>query len=203
MTVRLITNCACIWFDNRLQNLITISYCGYTTSRKHIQSVRPSNDIPDGGPNHHWASAVPVNFDNVTVCITFSLASPHPSTSIVSWHSEPALICEEYSPPVTKLPVMMLTSKVQSLYTVLRSENWASGRLSGSHNIIMESVPISLVGQVNISSPAKVNFQGSSCTHSIPTRQQDEKTVLHRGCHSGATLALSPGVLAGFLVTSP
>ena len=32
-----ITNCACIWSDNRLHNLITISYCGYNTSGKHIQ----------------------------------------------------------------------------------------------------------------------------------------------------------------------
>ena len=97
----------------------------------------------------------------------------------------------------------MLTSNIQLLYTVLRSDNRASGRSSGSHSIIMESISSSLIGQVNSGSTAEVNFQGSSSTHSIPTRQQDEKTVLPWGCHSGATLTLSPGVLSGLLVTSP
>ena len=96
---------------------------------------------------------------------------------------------------MTKLPVLILTSKVQSLYTELRSENWTSGRSSGCETIVMESIPNRLVGQVDIGSPAEVNFQGSSSAHSIPTRQQDEKTVLHWGCQRGATLILSPGVL--------
>ena len=94
---------------------------------------------------------------------------------------------------------MMLTSKVQSLYTVLSCENWASGRSSGSHTIIMVSIPNSLVGQVNIGSPAEVDLQGSSRSHSIPTRQQHEKG-LALGCHSRATLTLSLGVLSGLLV---
>ena len=98
---------------------------------------------------------------------------------------------------------MMLMGKVQSLYTVLCSENRASGRSSGSHTIFMESISNSLVGQINSGSTAEVNFQGSSSIHSIPTSQQYEKTVLSWGCHSGATLALSPGILSCLLVTSP
>ena len=126
---------------------------------------------------------IPVNFDNVTVCVTFSLCSPHPGTSIISRFSETALICEEYWHPVTNLPVLMLASKVESHCTLLRSENWALGRSSGSLTIIMEFIPNNLVGELNFSSKTSVNFQHFSCTYVIATRQQDEKTVLQCGCH--------------------
>ena len=55
------------------------------------------------------------------------------------------IICVEYRPPVTPLPVLVLTCKVQSCCTVLRSENKACGRSSDSHTILMESIPNSLV----------------------------------------------------------
>ena len=98
---------------------------------------------------------------------------------------------------------MMIASKVESHYTVLRSENWALGRYSGSHTLSMEFISNNLVGEVNFSSTTEVKFQHFSCTHVIATRQQDEKTVLQWGCHPGTTLPLSPGVLSSLLVTSP
>ena len=61
--------------------------------------------------------------------------------------------------------------QVEPYCTVLRSENIASDRSSGSHAITMESIHNSLAGQVNCSSTAKVNFQCSSCTQSIATRK--------------------------------
>ena len=81
------------------------------------------------------------------------------------------------------LPVLMLTNKVASHCMVLRSENWVLDRSSGSHNIIMESIPNNLVGQVNFSSTTDINFKRFSCTHVIVTRQQYKKTVLNRGYH--------------------
>ena len=45
------------------------------------RSVRPSKDIAA----QICAPIVPHKFDNATVCTTFSLASPHPSTSIIRW----------------------------------------------------------------------------------------------------------------------
>ena len=142
---------------------------------------------------------VPVNFDNVTLCVTFSMSSPHHSTSSISWFRETALICEEYWHPVTNLPVLMLASKVESQCTVLRSENWAMDRSSGSHTITMEFIPNDLVCEVNFSGTTQVNFQRFSCTHVIVTRQQYEHTVLMWG----TTLPLSPGVLSCLLVTCP
>ena len=56
------------------------------------------------------------------------------------------------------MPVLVLTNKDDSHCTVLHSENWVLGRSSGSHNIIMESAPNNLVGQVNFSSTTDVNF---------------------------------------------
>ena len=50
---------------------------------------------------------------------------------------------------------MMLASKVELHCTVLRGENWAVARSSGSHTITMEIIPNSLVGEVNISSKQK------------------------------------------------
>ena len=91
---------------------------------------------------------------------------------------------------------MMLASKVESHCTVLRRENWALGRSSGSHIIIMEFIPNNLVGEVNFSSTPEVNFQRFSCTHVIATRQQDGKTVFQCGCHPGTTLPLSPSVFS-------
>ena len=70
---------------------------------------------------------------------------------------------------------------------MLRSENWASDRSSGSRSIIVELIPHSLVGQVNFSSTAEVNFQRLSCTHVIAKRQQDKKMVLSSGCQPGTT----------------
>ena len=52
---------------------------------------------------------------------------------------------------MTILPVLMLANNVESHCTVLHSENWALGMSSGSPNIIMESIPNNLVGQVNFS----------------------------------------------------
>ena len=129
------------------------------------------------------APIAPVNFDNVTVCVSFSLTSPHPSRSITSWVSRNVVISEEYWPPVTKVPVLMFASKVDLHCTVFLSQNLASGSSSGSRTIIIESIPHSLVGQVNFSSTAEVNFQRPSCTHVIATRHKDKKTVLYWGCH--------------------
>ena len=70
---------------------------------------------------------------------------------------------------------------------MLRSENWALGRSSGSHTIILEFIPNNLVGEENFSSTTEVNFQRFSCTHVIATRHQEEKTVLQWGSR------LSPG----------
>ena len=148
-----------------------------------------------------WAPIEPLNFDYVTVCVTFSMESPHHSTSITSWFSETAIICEEYWPPVTTLPVLMLTNKVASHCTVLRSENWVLDRSAGSHNIIMDSIPNNLVGKVNFSSTTDINFQRFSCIHVIVTRQQFKKTVLHRVYHPWTTLPMSPGALSSLLVT--
>ena len=131
----------------------------------------------------------------------FLPGSPHHSTSIISRFSETALICEEYWPPVAKLPVLMLASKVESQCTVLRSETWVLGRSSGSDNIIMESIPNNLVGQVNFSSTTDVNFQRFSCAHVIATRQQYKKKVLHWGHQPWTTLPMSPTVLSSLLVT--
>ena len=75
----------------------------------------------------------------------------------------------------------MFASKVDSHCTVFLSENWASGRSSGSRTIIIESIPHSLVGQVNFRSTAKVNFQRPICIHVIATRHKDKKTVLSWG----------------------
>ena len=55
--------------------------------------------------------------------------------------------------------MLMLASKVASHCTVLRSENWAFGRLSRSHTITMTFIPNNLVGQVNVSCTTEVNFQ--------------------------------------------
>ena len=132
----------------------------------------------------------------------FLPGSPHHSTSIISWFSETALICEEFWPPMTTLPVVMLTNKVELHCTVLRSENCAVlGRSSGSYNIIMESIPNNLVRKVNFSSTTDVNFLRFSCTHVIATRQQFKKTVLHRGYHPWTILPMSPGALSSLLVT--
>ena len=78
-------------------------------------------------------------------------------------------------PPETKVPVLMFASKVDSHCTVFLGENLASGRSSGSRTIIIESIPHSLVGQVNFSSTAEVNFQRPSCTHVIATRHKTIK----------------------------
>ena len=75
----------------------------------------------------------------------------------------------------------MFVSKVDSHCIMLRSEYLASGRSSGSRTILIESIAHGLVGQVNFSSTAEVNFQRPSCTHVIATRQQDNKTVLSWG----------------------
>ena len=109
----------------------------------------------------------------------------------------------EYWPPVTKVPVLMFVSKVDSHSIVVRSENWASGRSSGSRTIIIELIPHSLVGQVNFGSTAEVNFQHPSCTHVIATRQQDNETVLFWGCQPGIAFILSPGELSSPLLTYP
>ena len=132
---------------------------------------------------------VPANVDNVTVCVTFSLGSPHPNTSINSLLRESALICEEYWPPVMmNLPVLMLGSKVESHCTVLRSDNCALGRSSGSHTITMEFIPNSLVVQVNFSSTPEGNFHRLSCTDYDETTIQEK--VLHWGYHPGTALTL-------------
>ena len=91
------------------------------------------------------------------------------------------------------MPVMMFESKAGSHCIVLRSENWVSGRLSGSRTIIIQYLPGSLVGQVNFSSTAEVNFQRPTSTRVISTRQQDTKTVLLCCCHPGTALILYPG----------
>ena len=65
---------------------------------------------------------------------------------------------------MAKLPVLMLASKVVSHCTVLHSENWALDRSSGSRAIIMEFIPNNLVGKVNFTSTAEVNFQRTSCS---------------------------------------
>ena len=100
------------------------------------------------------------------------------------------------------LPIVMLSSNVESHSTVMRSENCPHGRSFGSHATIMEFIPNSLVGQVNLSSPAEVNVQGSNCTNVIAERQQDKKKVLSWGFHPVMVLILSPGVLSRLLVTS-
>ena len=97
---------------------------------------------------------------------------------------------------------MLHANKVESYCMVLRSENLALGRSSGSRVIIMEFMPNNLAGQVNFSSTAEVNFQPSSCTHMIAMRLQYKKTVLHWGYHPGTALTLSIGVLYSLLVTS-
>ena len=97
----------------------------------------------------------------------------------------------------------MLASKVETPYTVMRIENCPSDRSSDSRNIIMEFIPNSLVGQVNLSSPAEVNFQSSSCTHVIAERQQYKKSVLSCSCHPGTVLSMSPCVFSSLLITSP
>ena len=185
-------NSACMWPDNRLQNITTMSCCHYTTTRKHIQVCMTIQGYV--GPDHDEPPLLR-STSTMLVCVTFSLTSPHPSTSIISWFSETALICEGYWPPMTNPPVLMLASKVESHCTVLRSENWALGRSSGSHTIIMEFIRNNLVGQVNFSSTTEVNFQRFGCTRVIATRQQDETTVLQWSC-PGTTLPLSPGVLS-------
>ena len=86
-----------------------------------------------------------------------------------------------YWPPVTKVPVLMFGSKVDSHCTVFLSENLASGRSPGSLTIIIEAIHHGLVGQVNFRSTAEVNFQRPSCTHVIATRHKDNKTVLSWG----------------------
>ena len=79
---------------------------------------------------------------------------------------------------MTNLPIVMLASKVESPYTLMRSENCPLGRSPGSRTIIMEFIPNILVWQVNLSSTAEVYFQGSSCTYAIAKIQQYMKTVL-------------------------
>ena len=109
----------------------------------------------------------------------------------------------EYWPPVTMLSVLMFASKVDSHFTVLRSENWASGRSSGSHTIIIESIPHSLFGHMNFSSTTEVNFQSFSCTHVIATRHKNKKTVLSWGCDPGMVLIRSLDVVSNPLLTYP
>ena len=99
--------------------------------------------------------------------------------------------------------MLMLASKVASHCTVLRSENWAFGRLSRSHTITMAFIPNNLVGQVNVSCTTEVNCQRFSCTHVVTAEQQYKKTVSHWGCHAGTTLSLSPGAFSSLLATSP
>ena len=95
---------------------------------------------------------------------------------------------------------------------MLRGENWALSRSSGSHTIIMEFIPNTLVGQVNFSSTTEDNCQRYSCTHVITTRQQYKKNGLPLGFSPGNDLApvfwcilQSPGnfSLVGQLRSSP
>ena len=73
---------------------------------------------------------------------------------------------------MTNLPIVMLASKVESHYTVMRSQNCPSGPSYGARTITMEFIPNSLVGQVNLINTVEVNSQGSSCAHVIAERQQ-------------------------------
>ena len=161
------------------------------------RTVRPSKDISSN------ATKSPHRTDNVTGCVSFSLTSPHPSRSTISWVSGDVVIFEEYWLPVTKMPVLVFGSKVDSHGTVFLSENLASGSSSGSRTIITESIPHSLVEQVNFRSTAEVNFQRPSCTHVIATRHKDKKTVLSWGWQPGTALILSPGVLSHPQLTYP
>ena len=81
-----------------------------------------------------------------------------------------------------------MTYTVASHCTVLRSENWALGRSSDSHNIIMESIPNNLVGQVNFCSTTEVNFQRFSCTRGIPYSCDCYETTIQE---NGLALGLS------------
>ena len=94
---------------------------------------------------------------------------------------------------MAKLPVVMLASKVESDFMVLRSVNWALDRTPDSRAIIMEFILNNLVGHVDFSGTVEVNFQRSSCTHMIAMRLQYKRTILYWGCHPGTALTLSTG----------
>ena len=97
---------------------------------------------------------------------------------------------------MTKVPVLMFAIKVDSHCTVFLSENLASGRSSGSRTIIIESIPHILVGQVNFSSMAEVNFQRPSCTRVIAMRHKRQENGLLLGLSPGNGLIVSPGELS-------
>ena len=94
---------------------------------------------------------------------------------------------------------MMLMGKVQSLYTVLRSENRAPGRSSGSHTIFMESISNSLVGQMNSGSTAEVNFPGLE-QYSFDS---DETTRRENGLVLGLSLGSDIGPHSWYTLLSP
>ena len=99
---------------------------------------------------------------------------------------------------------MMQASKVESHCTVLRSDNWALGRSSGSHIITMKFIPNNLVRQVTFSSTTDVTFPRFSCTHVITTKQQYKKnSSIGDVMRVRPSLSLSSGTFPSLLVTFP
>ncbi len=118
------------------------------------------------------------------------------------WHPEtknPAFICKESGSSVSRLPMLVILSILQTSSAVCCSEFWTSGGSSAPQTIFVQPIANCLITNMGICSRLKIILKSSSRRPTITTSHVPEIMILTRCCGSPMSLARSSSVPSGLL----